>query len=150
MSLKTFLANIWEHIKDLFHKIEPKAKDAIAIGVKVVDNIKIAFDSGIPDIITHLIPGDIDDEIAAKIKEALPKIFAELQLVNNCANETDPFKIVQCGIETLKGLAGTNAQKDFFDSLATEIGVVAADGALTWDDAKSIVKWFNDHVKKAA
>jgi hypothetical protein len=147
MSLKTFLQNIWEHIKDLFHKIEPKAKDAIAIGVKVVDNIKLAFDSGLVDGLEKIIPGDIDDKIVEAIRAALPKIVTELQLVNNCANETDPVKIVQCAIDTLKGLAGTNAQKDFFDSIAVEIGVIAADGALTWDDAKSIVKWYNDHVK---
>lgn len=147
MSLKTFLANIWEHIKDLFHKIEPKAKDAIAIGVKVVDNIKAAFDSGIIDTIESVIPGDLDDKIIEKIRVALPKIVTELQLASNCINETDPAKILQCAIDTLKGLAGTNAQKDFFDSLATEIAVVVADGELNWDDAKTIAKWYNDHVK---
>jgi uncharacterized protein YjaG (DUF416 family) len=149
MSLKSFLQNIWEHIKDLFHKIEPKAKDAIAIGVKVVDNIKLAFDSGIIDTLEKVIPGDIDDKIIEKIRAALPQIVTELQLASNCANETDPVKIVQCAIDTLKGLAGTNAQKDFFDSLAVEIAVVAADGELTWDDGKTIAKWYNDHVKNS-
>jgi hypothetical protein len=146
MSLKTFIANIWEHIKDLFHKIEPQAKDAIAIGVKVVDNIKAAFDSGIVDSIASVL-GGVAPEIAAKIESVLPKIVAELQLANNCANETDPTKIIQCAIDTLKGLAGTNAQKDFFDSIAVEIAVVVADGKLDWNDAKTIAKWYNDHVK---
>lgn len=149
MSFGKFLKKIWSGIKKFFEGLEPKAKEAIAIGVTVVDKMKEFFDSETPDIITSIIPGTLDDKIKDAIRAALPKIVMELQLAAKCMDETEPDKIVACALETLKGIS-PEFRKDFYDSLATQIALVAADGKLTWDDVKSTIKWYNDHVKKQA
>lgn len=146
MSFKKFIQSIWSSLRNFFDGLEPKAKDAIAIGVKVVDNIKLIFDTPVPDVITAIIPGNIDDKIKDAIRAALPTIVTELQLASKCIGLTEPGAIVACAIDTLKNIA-PEFRKDFYDALAVQIGVVAADGKLTWDDLKTTVKWYNDHVK---
>jgi hypothetical protein len=153
MSFK-FLKKIWEGIKKAFEKLAPELKSAIHIGVTVVDNIKNFVDSPGADILTALIPGDLDDKIKIRLRATLPKILIEMKLADRCADQTDPAKIVLCAVETLQKIGGDwisdDAKKNFYDSLAVLIAQVAADGKLSWDDSKYILKWYYDHVKKAS
>jgi phage-related minor tail protein len=147
MSLKSFLHNIWASLSKLFSDLVPKVKAAIHTGVVITDAIK-KFDDSTPwvgDLITTLIPGDVDDKIKDKIREALPNIVIELKLVDAAMDKTKPDEILLAAIAALKPIIKSNAGKDFLDSIAVEISIVASDGRLTWDDAKQIVKWYHDH-----
>jgi len=63
MSLSSFLSKIWSQIKALFDGIPAELKTAIHIGVEVTEKIKTFVDSPAADILTAIIPGDIDDEV---------------------------------------------------------------------------------------
>lgn len=149
MSLKTFVNRILGELKKAFSRMKPEIKKAVAIGVLVVDNIRKFVDSPIADVITTLIPGDVDDKVKILLREHLPKVFAEMKLVEQCGQLTDPNEIVFCGIRTLQQISGDwlkdGARKNFYDSLAVLLAQVAADGKLDWDDAKLIEKWYYDN-----
>lgn len=144
MSLGKFLKKIWTGIKKLFDGLTPKLQSAIHIGVTIVEKIKNFVAGPGADVLTIIIPGDLDDKIKEKLREMLPKIFTELKLVEQCAGETDPNKIVECGINTLQQISG-DFQSAFLHDLSILIAQVAADGKLTWSDAVFILEWYYKH-----
>lgn len=142
---------IWSGIKKAFEGLKPELKNAIHVGVTVVNNMKSFVDSPAADILTALIPGDLDDQIKLKLREYLPKILIEMKLAENCSELTKPDEVVACAIKTLQQIGGDwisdDAKKNFYDSLAVLIAQVASDGKLSWDDAKAVIKWYYDHKK---
>lgn len=63
------------------------------LGVLVTENIKNFVDSPVADVLTAIIPGDIDDEIKNWLRAKLPTILAELKLADSCSALTDPTEI---------------------------------------------------------
>jgi hypothetical protein len=90
MSLTTFLSNIWAEVKGLFNNISPELKTAIHIGVIVTENIKSFVDSPAADILTAIIPGDLDNELITLLRAKLPEILTELKLADSCGSLTHP------------------------------------------------------------
>lgn len=152
MSLKTFIHKIWEGVKHLFDGLLPEFKVAIHIGVVIVDKMKTFVLSPDADILTAIIPGTLDDKIVAKLREFLPKILAAMKLADSCGGLTDPLAITQCAIKTLQEIGddfiNDAARKNFYDSLAVMIAQVVSDGKLSWDDGKTVLKWYYDHQYK--
>ena len=72
MSLQSFLSKIWSEIKSLFQAIPAELQTAIHIGVVVTQNIKTFVDSPTADVLTAIIPGDIDDEINTLARRVTP------------------------------------------------------------------------------
>lgn len=147
MSLKSFFQRIISEIKELFQGLLPELKEAIEIGVKVVENIKAAVDSPVADILTAIIPTDIDETIKIQLRAHLPKILIELRLVQDCSDETDPDKIVACALRTIQQLEG-DFKSAFLHDLSILIAQVAADGRLDWKDGVYILQWYYDHEHK--
>lgn len=145
---------IWSGIKKIFEGLKKEFKDAIHIGVIIVDKMKTFVESGTADVLTAIIPGTLDDKIKDRLREYLPKILIEMKLAESCTGLSDPNEIVACAIKTLQQINGDwvseSAKKNFYDSLAVLIAQVASDGKLSWDDAKTIIKWYYDHVQKSA
>src|ERR1700753_2169227 len=106
MSLQSFLTKIWNQIKALFDGIPSELKTAVHIGVLVTENIKNFIDSPAADILTAIIPTDIDDEVKNWLRAKLPGILTELKLVDSCSGLTDPAAITDCAIKVLQGLDG--------------------------------------------
>src|SRR5882672_9611456 len=106
MSLHSFLLKIWDQIKTLFIGIPAELKTAIHIGVLVTENVKNFVDSPAADILTVLIPGDIDDEIKSLLRAKLPEILTELKLADSCSGMTDADAITVCAVKVLQGLDG--------------------------------------------
>ncbi|MES2620178.1 MAG: hypothetical protein V4615_04930 [Bacteroidota bacterium] len=154
MSLKSFFKRVLASIKKAFESLAPEFKQAVHIGVLVVDNMKKFVESPAADVITALIPGTVDDLVKERLRQFLPKIMIEMKLAEQCAGLTDPNEIVACAVKTLQQIGddwiANSAKKNFYNSIAVLIGEVASDGKLTWDDMQWITKWFNDNVKKAA
>ena len=134
MSLGTFIHKIWLGVKKLFAGLKPELKEAIRIGVVVVDAIKAFVDSPEADVLTAIIPGDIDDKIKLKLRELLPRIVTEMKLADRCGQLTDPNAILKCAIETLQTIEGDwisdSAKKNFYDSLTIIITQITTDNKL--------------------
>jgi len=149
MSLKSFLAGIWAGIKSLFDGMPAELKTAIHIGVVVTENVKQFVDSPAVDILTTLIPGDIDDAIKKLLRAKLPTILTELKLADSCAGLTDPAEITACAVKILQGLDG-DVQSAFVHNLSIMVAQVAADGKLSWSDGVYLLEWYYQHEYKTA
>lgn len=154
MSLFKFLSNLFAVIAGIFHNLPNEAKAGVTLGEQVVENLKNY--KGDIKAITDLIPGNTDEKVVTAITNELPVIVTDLQLVANLKGETDPVKIVNAAKAVLESLAGKSAQWDFYDALATQIGVTATsviahgttlveDAKTLWNDIKYTIKWFHDH-----
>ena len=141
MSLQSFLTMIWNEIKSLFNGMSPELKTAIKIGVVITENIKNFVDSPVADVLTALIPGDIDDQIKNWLRAQLPTILTELKLAGSCGSVTDPQEITRCTIKILQGLGG-DIKSAFLHNLSIFIAQVAADGHLTWGDGVLLLEWY--------
>jgi hypothetical protein len=149
MSLQSFLTKIWNQIKALFDGIPAELKTAIHIGVLVTENIKNFTDSPAADILTMIIPGNVDDEIKNWLRAKLPAILTELKLADSCSGLTDPNEITACAVKVLQGLDG-NVKSAFLHNLSILIAQVAADGKLSWSDGVYILEWYYQHDFKTA
>jgi hypothetical protein len=149
MSLQSFLTKIWNQIKALFDGIPAELKTAIRIGVEVTENIKTFVDSPAADILTAIIPGDIDDEVKNWLRAKLPIILTELKLADSCGQLTDPAEITACAVRVLQSL-DKNTQSAFLHSLSILVAQVASDGKLTWSDGVYILQWYYEHEFKTA
>jgi hypothetical protein len=148
MSLGNFFQKIWDGIKHVFDGLPNDLKKAVHIGVLVTENIKKFTDSGTADVLTALIPTEVDDTIKNKLREFLPKILSELKLADKCGALTDPNEITKCAIETLQQIEG-DFKSAFLHDLSILVAQVASDGKLDWKDGVSILQWYYTHKFKA-
>ena len=148
MSVKTFIAKIWTAVKSLFDGIPAEMKTAIHIGVAVTENIKNFVDSPAADVLTAIIPGDIDDDIKDWLRAKLPTVLTELKLADSCSGLSDPTEITDCAIKVLQGLDG-DVKSASLHSLSIFIAQVAANGQLTWSDGVTILEWYYQNEFKA-
>ncbi len=149
MSLKSFITKIWGEVETLFNGMPTAMQTAIHIGVLVTENIKNFVDSPAADVLTAIIPGDIDDDIKDWLRAKLPAVLTELKLADSCTGLTDPQQITACAIKVLQGLDG-DVQSAFLHSLSIFVAQIAADGKLTWSDGVTILQWYYQNVYKAA
>ena len=149
MSLTTFLTRIWNEIKTLFAGFPSQLKTAIHIGAQVTENIKTFVDSPAADVLTAIIPGDIDDEIKNWLRAKLPVILTELKLADSCGNLTDPSEITACAVKILQDLDG-DTKSAFLHNISILVAQVAADGKLSWSDGVYLLQWYYDHEFKSA
>lgn len=144
MSLKSFLSKIWAEVKSLFNSIPAELKTAIHIGVALTENIKTFVDSPAADILTAIIPGNLDDELKTLLRAKLPGILTELKLADSCGNLTDPSQITACAVKVLQSLDG-DVKSAFLHSLSILVAEVAADGKLSWSDGVYVLQWYYQH-----
>ncbi len=124
-------------------------KEAVSIGVIITENVKSFVDSPITDVLTTIIPGDLDDRLKLALRKALPELLIQLKLAENCANLTDSTAVTQCAINQLQNLNG-NIKSAFLHNLSILLAQVAADGKLTWKDGATILEWYYQKQYKAA
>lgn len=148
MSLKSFITKLWAEIKSLFDGIPAELKTAIHVGVVVTEGLKAFVDSPAADVLTAIIPGDIDDDLKNLLRAKLPQILTELKLADSCAGLTDPSQITKCAITVLQSLDG-DINSAFLHSLSILIAQVASDSKLTWSDGVYILEWYYENEYKA-
>jgi len=149
MSLKTIITKIWAEVEALFNGFPAEMKTAIHIGVVVTENVKSFVDSPAADILTVLIPGDIDDEIKNGLRAKLPAVLTELKLADSCRGLTDPQQVTACAIKVLRGLDG-DIKSAFLHNLSIFIAQIASNGKLTWADGVTILEWYYQNKYKTA
>jgi hypothetical protein len=114
---------------------------ALPVYNKFDENIKSFVDSPAADVLTAIIPGDLDDELKDLLRVKLPAILTELQLADNCGNLNSPTQITACAINILQQLGG-DTKSAFLHNLSILIAQVAADGKLSWSDGVYLLEWY--------
>ncbi|MEB0262669.1 MULTISPECIES: hypothetical protein [unclassified Mucilaginibacter] len=141
MSIKSFLTKIWGTIQSLFNSIPSEIQSAVHIAVMLTENIKKFIDSPIADVLTAIIPGDIDDKIKQSLRSGLPVILSNLKLADECGNLSDPEEITKCAINTLQKLDG-GLKSVYLHALSVLLTQITADGKLSWSDGVCVVEWY--------
>jgi hypothetical protein len=144
MSIISFLAGLWNSIRSLFNKLPATYKNAVRIGVSITENIKNFVDSPLADVLTTLIPGDIDDKIKQALRTALPLILTDLKLAKDNGTMANPQKITRCAIQALQKL-DDEIKNAYLHNLSVLIAQLAADGKLSWSDGVCVVEWYYQH-----
>lgn len=141
IQIPNWLKKIWKAIQSIFNKIPTELQSAIHTGVAITENIKRFVDSPVADVLTAIIPSEIDDRIKIILRAAIPKILAELRLIDTASEKSTPEEITLQGIKTLGALT-KNSKNAFFHSLSVLIANIASDGRLTWDDGAYVIEWY--------
>jgi len=147
MSLKSFIAGIWSAIKGLFHNLAEEEKRLLPIVISVVNNIKFIVDGPVADVVTAIIPGDVDDKIRQKLQSFLPKILLELNMLNTCQQLPDTNAQLQCILSNLK-LSSDAAKDIYYHGLASLILTELSDGKLSWSDCTAIAEYYYKNIWK--
>ena len=80
--LLSVFKNKWpDFVAKLFNKIPNELKEKISIGIAIVENIKKFIDSPVTDILSAIIPGDLDDKIKERLRDILPIILEKYNII---------------------------------------------------------------------
>jgi hypothetical protein len=144
---------IWNFIKLLYRDLFQKSKAAIDKYVEpsilVVEKIKKFVESENLKFVLDLIPGNFDNETAAKINIYLPQILMYLRLANECSNLSTNDEVVQCSIEALKK-ADKNGKHAFYLAIASMLSTYLSDGRLQWSEAVILAQYtYEEKIKKS-
>ena len=141
MSLQSILSKIVSGIKRLFTGLPAELKVAVHTGVSVVDNLRVIMNSPVIDVLTAIIPGDVDDLIKAKLRQALPVLLQGLKLADATMSLSDPDAIMKAALADLKAIDPAISQA-MYHSLSILVAQVAADGKLSWTDGVYLLEWY--------
>lgn len=141
MSLNAFLTKIWNKIKTLFDGVPSDIKAAVHISVIVTENLKTFVDSPAADIITALIPGNVDDQAKLLLRAKLPAILTALKLADNCSQQTDPTETTRCAIKVLQTMTG-DVKSAFLHNIAVLLTKALAADKLNWSEGVIISEWY--------
>jgi hypothetical protein len=147
MSLKSFLSKIWADITMLFDKLPTELQFAARIAVTITQNIKSFTDSPLADVLTTLIPGDLDDKIKTWLSIQLPHILTALRLVEAISESEDPNATVTSAIKLVQAM-DSNIQNAFLHDLGVLIAqeiAKAQNNTLDWSDGIYIIEWYYQH-----
>lgn len=73
--ISVFAENWQSFVAKLFNKIPDELKAKISIGIYVVNQVKTWLDGDIAKFLTHVIPGDLDEEIRLNLIEVLNNVL---------------------------------------------------------------------------
>jgi hypothetical protein len=126
-------------IVELYHKVVGITLNAFRehadLAVSITERIKVILDSPIVDVITFIIPGDVDDNIVRNLRVILPIIFRKVALANNIIKENEfPTDIIN---EVLIYLKDVDKYKKslFWILFSAELNRSLADGKITLNEA---------------
>lgn len=147
MSLKTLLAKIGSVFSNIFKSLKPNLKNAVHWGVVITEKLKEIIESPTADILTAIIPGNLDDKIKKKLREKIPNILIQLKMVEAAADKTDPDEIMEAALKIIQQLDG-DYKSAFLHNFSILTAQVAADGKLDWSDAVYLLQWYYDNKAK--
>lgn len=156
MGLKRILQAILAFISSIWRKTTDEVKIITPIAVNIVNAVKIINESFIGDVIQEVlkiaIPGDSEDkiiiQIRARLKEVLPKLILQLNLVDSIANIRDTDEQLKAILGVIN-IAEDEKKRIFYHSLCSLIINSLADGKLTWSESVLIAEYYYTEVYKS-
>lgn len=133
------MKKIIQYLKKLLNKTRFYAQLYVHPSVQVVETLKTFFDSPAVPILTAIIPGQIDDAIASRMRTYLPLVLKVLGYADECINSKSNDIILQCAISKLR-LLHPDAQAAACHNIAALLSKYLADGKLTWRECVHIAE----------
>lgn len=97
-----FCTKMKSQIKALLRQFDTYVDANIDTALKVTTELKSILSSPAADIITAIIPGEIDDTIRRQLINGLGKVIEALTIVDSCKQLTDINAKLQCFIQQLE------------------------------------------------
>lgn len=133
----------------MFDFLESKTKKLVPVAINVVQGLKAVMDGPVDDVLAFIIKtaikGQTDDVIidktTATVKEWIPKILFELELINSIANIEDQNEQLQAILNQIN-LSSDEKKKIIYHGLASLILEKLSDGKITWSDSVAISEYY--------
>ncbi len=106
-SILGLFASKWpEFVAKLFTKIPDEVKEKVSLAVQIVQNIKAFIDSPAADILTAIIPSEVDDNIKIWLRKVLPIILEKYNVINQSALTPEASHLIATNLtQELTGLS---------------------------------------------
>lgn len=118
-----------DKIRGVLNLIPHHIREYAAHSLHVTTAIKSFLESPVADIITAIIPTDIDDKVRAQLLTAINKAMPYLMIVDTCKDETDTEKLVLCWVKQIKYLP-KDVQNALLAKFAAKITALLDDNEL--------------------
>jgi hypothetical protein len=144
--MKKILTQVSDWLKRQFKQGYDAAKKHSHVAVKVTDGLRKVVASPVADLITALIPGDLDEEIKYKLRKELPGVAAKVAIAHNILQaEEDPTLALGKIREYIASL-GVDAQKSWWVDFSAHVMEVFSDGDVTWSELIIITQKAYDEI----
>lgn len=130
--MKKILDKIKTWLKARFDKGFEIIKRNSAAAVKVTDELKKIIDSPVTDIITALIPGELDNELKFKLRKVLPEVAAKIGIAHNIVQASDDPTVALEKIRVYISSLGLDGRKDWWVMFSAKVLESLSDGDLSW------------------
>jgi len=155
MRLKLFIAQIWDFISGIWKKTTSEIKRITPIAVKAVNALKSINDSFAGDVIetviASIIPGKTDDVFIAmlrqKLREILPKVILNLNIVNSISNIGDANEQLKAIVSAIN-MSSNETKNIYYHSLCVLILEALADGKLSFSESVQISEYYYTNIYK--
>ena len=97
-----FCTSLKNKIRALLRQFDTFIDAHIDTALQITTAIKSILASPVADILTAIIPGDVDSAIRAQLLAALTKAIEALTIADSCKQYTDPADKVKCFITQLQ------------------------------------------------
>jgi hypothetical protein len=115
-----FCSGIRKKLKTFLGKVSEKVFDYADISLKVTSSIQKLINSPVADVLTAIIPGELDNVIKAQISNALSFAISDLNILIKCSEKATLNERWACVITEL-GKMHPNVQDSFLMKLAALI-----------------------------
>ena len=147
--MKKVLKRILDFAKSKYQKLFNLLRINSEIAVKVTSKLKEIVESPITDIITDLIPGDIDDKIHEKLKIIIPKVAFKVAIAHGILSvETKDSDALGLIIEHLKKEVNPGLKVSFWVMFSGELNKALADDKITLAEAIGLSQLIYSEMKK--
>ena len=97
-----FCTKMKSQIKALLREFDNYVDDHIDMALKITTALKNVLTSPVADVLTAIIPGDIDDTIKQDLITALGKAIDVLTIADNCKQYTDVNALLVCFVQQVQ------------------------------------------------
>lgn len=143
------MKRFFQFLKNLFNRSKHLIAKYVQPSVEVVNGLKLFMDSPAVPIITALIPGSIDDYVAARIQILLPEVLKVLGYADQCINAKSGDAVVQCALSKIR-LLKDDGQAAAFHNIASLLSKYLSDGKLSWRESLHLAEELFQQQKAAA
>jgi hypothetical protein len=134
------MKKILKFLQNLFSKSVRLVRKYVLPGIETVENFKKLLDSSVIDVLTAIIPGDLDDAIKRKLRQILPEILLKLKIADECSRYTEPEQVIACALKHIQAYH-PDARKAYYLNIAVMITHALADGKLQWHEVVHLVEY---------
>ncbi|TWR25716.1 hypothetical protein FPZ43_15635 [Mucilaginibacter pallidiroseus] len=125
----------------MFTKFPGDLQNAVNTAVTITENLKKVIESPAIDILTAIIPGNLDDNLKIALRAAIPKILVNLKLSQKFEDDESSDKVLLNAVTALNKIDG-QLKSAYLHNISVLVAQITADGKLTWGDGVFIVEWY--------